>query len=339
MSLESHATVTYTSILSDYQEPSDAGSPGVIIYGYDGLPMDPLDPYVEATMQVPPSPDYVPGPKHPTSPFYVPEPEYPKYLVPDDDEVPLEDQPLPTDASPTALSPGYIVNSDSEEDSEDELEDGPTDYPADEGDDNDDDDSSEDDANHKALTIPAPAIHEVVSAFEESDETEPFEEDKAAATPPPPAAAEMQMRAASPPTPLSSPLPQIPSPSLPLSSPLPLPPPIILPRTRASMVLMRVAAPSTYCLTPPSGTPPLLPIPLPTPSAPLLLPSTDRRANIPKAIFPPRKRLCLALGPRFQVEESYSGATARPIRGYRVDYGFVGTLDAELRRNQVREMG
>ncbi|GKC88339.1 hypothetical protein Tco_1148988, partial [Tanacetum coccineum] len=37
---------------------------------------------------------------------------------------------------------------------------------------------------------------------------------------------------------------------LPLSPPLPLPPPIILLRTGASMVLMRVAAPSTYILAP-----------------------------------------------------------------------------------------
>ncbi|GKD47405.1 hypothetical protein Tco_1272050 [Tanacetum coccineum] len=119
----------------------------------------------------------------------------------------------------------------------------------------------------------------------------------------------------------SSPLPQIPSPSLPVSSPLPmsppplpaspthplgyraamfqlraespstshplpLPPPIVLPHTRASMAMMRADAPSTYILasqskTPPSGTSPLLPIPLPTSSPPLLLPSTDCRADVP----------------------------------------------------------
>nr|GFB35247.1 hypothetical protein [Tanacetum cinerariifolium] len=56
---------------------------------------------------------------------------------------PIEDQPLPADASPTALSPGYIVDSDLEEDEEDPKED-PADYPADGGD-NDDDESSDDD--------------------------------------------------------------------------------------------------------------------------------------------------------------------------------------------------
>ncbi|GKF72900.1 hypothetical protein Tco_0219232, partial [Tanacetum coccineum] len=98
----------------------------------------------------------------------------------------------------------------------------------------------------------------------------------------------------SPLTSYSSPLPQIPSPPLPVSPPaLPASPthplgyraamiqlraespstshplPIILPHTRESMAMMRAAAPSTYILasrseTPPSGTPPLLPIPLPT---------------------------------------------------------------------------
>nr|GFA89769.1 hypothetical protein [Tanacetum cinerariifolium] len=55
----------------------------------------------------------------------------------------MEDQPLPTDASPTTVSPGYVVDSDPEEDEEDPKED-PADYPADRGD-NDDDESSNDD--------------------------------------------------------------------------------------------------------------------------------------------------------------------------------------------------
>nr|GEY04957.1 hypothetical protein [Tanacetum cinerariifolium] len=55
------------------------------------------------------------------------------------------------------------------------------------------------------------------------------------------------------------------------------------------MVLMRDAAPSIYMLAPrsrtlPSGTPPILPIPLPTSSLPLPLPSTDRRADVPEAV-------------------------------------------------------
>nr|GEZ51938.1 hypothetical protein [Tanacetum cinerariifolium] len=55
----------------------------------------------------------------------------------------MEDQPLPANASPTALSPGYVVDSDPEKDEKDPKED-PADYPVDRGN-NDDDESSNDD--------------------------------------------------------------------------------------------------------------------------------------------------------------------------------------------------
>ncbi|GKF17576.1 hypothetical protein Tco_0062494 [Tanacetum coccineum] len=48
----------------------------------------------------------------------------------------MEDQPLPVDASPTSLSPGYIADFNPEEDEED--------HPVDGGD-NDDNESSDDD--------------------------------------------------------------------------------------------------------------------------------------------------------------------------------------------------
>ncbi|GJX41894.1 hypothetical protein Tco_0256884 [Tanacetum coccineum] len=183
----------------------------------------------------------------------------------------------------------------------------------------------------------------------------------------------------SPLSPWSSPLPQIPSPPLPVSSPvpvsplplpasptyplgyraamirlraeapstshpLPLPSPIVLPRTRASVAMMRAAAPSTYILAsrseaPPSETPPLLPIPLPTPSPPLLLPSTDRRADVREACLPPRKRLCFAFGPRYEVGESSSAPTARPDGDFRRYYGFIATLDDEIMRDLERDVG
>ncbi|GJQ88973.1 putative reverse transcriptase domain-containing protein [Tanacetum coccineum] len=132
--------------------------------------------------------------------------------------------------------------------------------------------------------------------------------------------------------------------SLSTSHSLPLPPPIILSYTRAYVAMMRVVAPSTYILasrskTPPSGTPPLLPIPLPTPSPPLLLPSTDRRADRPELCLPPRKRLCIALGLRYEVDESSSAPTARPTGGFRADYGFFATLDDEIRRDPERDVG
>ncbi|GJZ41333.1 hypothetical protein Tco_0588219 [Tanacetum coccineum] len=122
---------------------------------------------------------------------------------------------------------------------------------------------------------------------------------------------------ASPPLPVSPPLPISPpplpaSPTYPLgyrddmiwlradspstSHPLPLPSPIVLPYARASVAMMRVVAPSTYILAYRSETPPLLPIPLPTPSPPLLLPPSVCRASVSEVTLLPRKRLCIALG-------------------------------------------
>ncbi|GKB57961.1 hypothetical protein Tco_0914147 [Tanacetum coccineum] len=88
---------------------------------------------------------------------------------------------------------------------------------------------------------------------------------------------------------------------------------------------------------PPSGTPPLLPIPLPTSSPPLHLLSTNRRVDRPEVTLPPRKRLGIALGPRYDVGESSSAPTARPPGGFRADYGFVATMDREIRRDLERD--
>nr|GFC31038.1 hypothetical protein [Tanacetum cinerariifolium] len=100
MSSDSHAIVTYTS-MSSYE---------VIINGYCGMPIDPLDLYVQLVMGVPPSSDYIPGPKAPPSPDYIhgpeappspdyiPGPGYPEYLPPADDMLPAEEQPLPAAA-------------------------------------------------------------------------------------------------------------------------------------------------------------------------------------------------------------------------------------------------
>ncbi|GKG36646.1 hypothetical protein Tco_0444324, partial [Tanacetum coccineum] len=114
----------------------------VSIYGYDGLPMHLVAPpslnYVPGPDHLP-FPNYVPDPEHPPLPVYVHEPEYLEYLVPSEDEAPMEDQPLPDDASPTTLSPGYVADSDPKED----LKEDHADYPADGGD--GDDESSDDD--------------------------------------------------------------------------------------------------------------------------------------------------------------------------------------------------
>nr|GEU29450.1 hypothetical protein [Tanacetum cinerariifolium] len=266
----------------------------------------------------PPSPDHVPRPEHPPSPDYV---------------------------------PGYITKSDPEEDSKEDDEDpeeDPADYPIDR-DNDEEEESSRDDVD-------------------DEEEEEDKEEEEHLAPTNSTEVARLLTKPTSLPSPLtsySSPPPQIPSPPLPASPtyplgyraamiwlraespstshPLPLPPPIILPHTRASMVMMRAAVLSTYILapqsdTPPSGTPPQS-IPLPTSSPPLLLPSTDRRADVPKVTLPPQKRLCIAIRPRFEVKKCSSAPTARPTRGFRADYGFVGTLDAKIRHDPDKEIG
>nr|GEY92779.1 hypothetical protein [Tanacetum cinerariifolium] len=212
MSLDSHATITYT-LMSSFE---------VIVNGYYGMPMDPLDPldpYVQLVMEAPPSPNYIPGTKAPPSPDYIPGPEappspdyipgleYPEYLPPADDVLPAEEQPLPAVVSSTAESPGYITESEpeigpEEEDGDDEKsEEDFIDYPTSGGDndvDDDGDDLSENDADdeeeeessdseeeeeeHLAPTVPALALYSFVSA---SEETDPFEEGETAATPPP----------------------------------------------------------------------------------------------------------------------------------------------------------
>nr|GEW53145.1 hypothetical protein [Tanacetum cinerariifolium] len=168
---DTSSTVTYTFVYTDSEpyryygeESAEIGPPRVIIYGYDGLPMQPVatpSPEYMPGPKHPPSPDYVPGPEHPPSPVeipYVPEPEYPKYLKPSDDEAPLEDQPLHVDASPIVASPDYVADSDQEEDPEEDPKDNQADYPADGGDgddepfdDDDDDDTDDEDPKEEPL--------------------------------------------------------------------------------------------------------------------------------------------------------------------------------------------
>ncbi|GKD80260.1 hypothetical protein Tco_1342881, partial [Tanacetum coccineum] len=140
MSDSEDSTVTYTAVSSPFEDGSDIGSPGV-----DGPPIMPEDPYayIMAAYQVPPSPDYMPGPEEPQSPpplDFVPEPMYPEYMPQEDEILPAEEQPLPAAASPTADSPGYVPESDPEEEPEEDDEDpeeDPADYPADRDDDDD----------------------------------------------------------------------------------------------------------------------------------------------------------------------------------------------------------
>ncbi|GKB92716.1 hypothetical protein Tco_0964988 [Tanacetum coccineum] len=272
--------------------------------------------------------------------------EYPEYLAPFDVEAPLEDQPLPIDASPTALSPGYVADSDTKEDSEEDPEEDHADYPADKGDDdnepsNDDDDytddgdeepfededDDEDEEEHLALadSSAVPVVDPVPSARD----TEAFETDKSAPTPRSPQIripfAQTRLRRARKTVKLKPPM----SPSMEarIAEYIPSPP---LPPLPSSLHL-----------------PPPVPTSLPLPSSPLpplpvslfIPPPVDRREDIPEAELPPRKRLCsTAPTSRYEVGESLTAAP-RPTGGHRADYGFIGTTDAEIRRQRAEEVG
>ncbi|GJT42055.1 hypothetical protein Tco_0941920, partial [Tanacetum coccineum] len=123
---------------------SDIGSPGI-----DGPPIMPEDPYayIMAAYQVPPSPDYIPGPEVPPSPDYIPGPEEPQ--------------------SPPSLD--FVPESDPEEEPEEDDEDpeeDPADYPAD----RDDDDDKEEEEEHPAPADSVPPVHRMTARISIRDE-------------------------------------------------------------------------------------------------------------------------------------------------------------------------
>ncbi|GKA86651.1 putative reverse transcriptase domain-containing protein [Tanacetum coccineum] len=318
-------TVTYTEVSSPFEDLSDIGSSRVIVHEYDRLPFrkddwgfyiiglffkDAKDPYayVEAALQAQPSPDYL------------------RMMC-----FPAEEQPLPAVVSPTANSPGYITKSDLEEDPDEEDEEDPEEDPADyltdrdDDDDDEDEESSRDDANDEEEDENEEEEEEHLALADYAEERQNFLGHRLAHPQPP-----------SPLTLYSSPLPQIPSPPLLVSSPLPmLPPPLPASPTyplgyranmiRASMAMMRAVAPSTYILAsqseiPPSGTPPLLPIPLPTSSPPLLLPLYRNVERFGGELTAP---------------------TARHTEEIRADYGLLALwmprLDMTQKKKKIRE--
>nr|GEX94302.1 hypothetical protein [Tanacetum cinerariifolium] len=90
---------------------------------------------------------------------------------------------------------------------------------------------------------------------------------------------------------------------------MPIPPPS--PLNPLSSPLPQIPSPSLL------ASPPILPIPLPAASPPLQLLSSDR----------------------YEVGESSAAAAARPIEGRRADYGFVGSVEAEIRRQIAEDIG
>ncbi|GJS61884.1 hypothetical protein Tco_0656668 [Tanacetum coccineum] len=279
-------------------------------------------------------------------------PEYPKYLAPSDVEVPLEDQPLPVDASPTALSPGYAADFDLDEDPEEDPEEDHTDYLADGGDgddepsdDDDDDDDDTDDEDEEPFEDEddddgeeeehlAPANYSaipIVDPVPSAGDTEAFETDESAPTPRSPQTkvpfAQTRLRRARKTVRLEPPMSAsmeariaehaaAPTPPLPVASPpLPLPSPLTTSPTDAGAPLGYRAA----------G------IRMRAASPPLLLPSTSHRTDIPEAEMPPRKRACFTTpAPGLEVGESSAAGAARQPGP---------TLEADLRRDRVMETG
>ncbi|GKE18501.1 hypothetical protein Tco_1426078 [Tanacetum coccineum] len=141
--------------------------------------------------QVPPSLDYVLGPKHPPLPDYVPGLEDLKYLVPSDDEAPIKDHPLPADVSPTTLLPGYVTDFDPlEEDLEEDPKEDLAEYLADGGDDDKDEDEEEvseeeeDEEEEEHLALVDYTTLPVVDPVPSAEDTKEFERDESAPTPP-----------------------------------------------------------------------------------------------------------------------------------------------------------
>ncbi|GJY06866.1 hypothetical protein Tco_0373920 [Tanacetum coccineum] len=146
----------------------------------------------------------------------------------------------------------------------------------------------------------------------------------------------------------SPPIPPIPSPSLPVSSPVhvlsPSPPAShIRPLGyRAVMIRLTAEAASTFYSLP---LPPPIILSHTRPAAPssgtptLHLLSTDHREDRPGVTLPPRKRLGITLGPAYEVGESSSATAVRPAGGLRADYGFVATMDREIKRDPKRDVG
>nr|GFC49563.1 hypothetical protein [Tanacetum cinerariifolium] len=156
-------------------------------------------------------------------------------------------------------------------------------------------------------------------------ETKPFETDESAATPPPHPAYRTTARISIPAlVPMTewtdSEVVRLLAISSPPPSPL-SPCPIRSLSYRAAMIRLRDEAAST------------------SHSPPLQLPSASRREDRLEVTLPPRKRLDIALGPRYEVGESSSTAAARPVGGFRADYSFVATVDREIMRDLEREVG
>nr|GFA52759.1 hypothetical protein [Tanacetum cinerariifolium] len=218
------------------------------------------------------------------SPDYIHGPEEPEQAPPSPDYAPgpehVDDE----------ISPKYVPESDfeahPEDDDDEDPEEDPVDYPADGGDDSDDEEESSEDDEDDDMDV-------------EADEEEEEEEEHPApansvvvaptATDQAPFAKETEPFKTDESTATPPPHPAYPPPPSPIRSL----------GYRAAMIRLRDEAAST-------SSPPSQP------------PSASHREDRPEVTLPPRKRLYIALGPRYEVGESSSAAAARPAGGARM---------------------
>ncbi|GJV37422.1 hypothetical protein Tco_1409899 [Tanacetum coccineum] len=107
----------------------------------------------------------------------------------------------------------------------------------------------------------------------------------------------------------------------------------VMGRLRASSPLPQLV-PTSLPLPSPQ-LPPLPSSPLPPLPDSLFITPVDRKEDILEAELPPHKRLCLTTpASRYEVAES-STAISRPTGGHRIDYRFIGTMEAEARQKRV----
>ncbi|GJW29321.1 hypothetical protein Tco_0046196 [Tanacetum coccineum] len=302
---------------ADDEEVSEGGIPRVIILGYDGHPIQPV---------APPSPDYIPGPKDRQTP------------------------PVP-------------------QDEDDETEDGPVDYHMDGGDDGDDEDgdSSRDDANDEDEDEEDEEEEEEHLAPTDSTTVIPVDEPvfPPEGTEPviPPPSTDITIGAritVRPQTSISLPpeaegsallvtaaLPPPPLPPLPPS--LYIPPPVDRkndipeseqpPRKRLYLSTIgfryEIGESSTVRPTRGRGVDPAEAVPE---IAHMTVGEVNTRVTELAELHERQSWYSsdAVRGSRYKVGES---STARPTRGQGIDYGFVSTVDAEERRQGIRDVG
>ncbi|GJV22684.1 hypothetical protein Tco_1375379 [Tanacetum coccineum] len=324
--------------------------------------------------QAPPSPVYVPYVPEPAYLEFMP----PEDEVLPAKEQPLPAALSPTADSPGYIPESYLEEDPEEDDDEDPEED-PTNYHADGGDNGDDEDESSDDDEDDDVDIKedeeeeeehlAPADSTIVTLptvdhAPSAKKTEPFETDESAGTPPPHPAYRVTARILirdKPPTPFwsdtevarllaiptplpsplspwSSPLPQIPSPPLPpilsplhLSSPPPASPTYPL-GYRAAMIRRE----PRHRLLPIhhrhiSYSPTLEQIHL----------HQGHHHSYPYR-YPLQSTIFIAYATLLTMKRtgpSSAAAAARPTGGFKVYYGFLATMDREIRRDLERDIG